>query len=86
MLRPFGRTGVKVSSVALGTMSFGGDSDEATSAQVWKAARDAGVNFFDTADVYNDGRSEEILGRLMKAERDQIVLATKAYFPTSKDA
>lgn len=80
--RPLGRTGVKVSRVALGTMSFGGDSDEATAGQVWRAARDAGVNFFDTADVYNDGRSEEILGRLMAGERDQIVLATKAYFPT----
>ena len=82
MLRTLGRTGVKVSKVALGAMSFGGDSDEATSAQVWRAARDAGVNFIDTADVYNDGRSEEIVGRLMRGERDEIVLATKAYFPT----
>ncbi len=84
MLRPLGKTGVKVSSVALGTMSFGGDSDEATSAAVWRAARDAGVNFIDTADVYNEGRSEEIVGRLMRGERDEIVLATKAYFPTGK--
>jgi len=82
VLRTLGRTGVKVSKVALGAMSFGGDSDEATSAQVWRAARDAGVNFIDTADVYNDGRSEEIVGRLMRGERDEIVLATKAYFPT----
>jgi aryl-alcohol dehydrogenase-like predicted oxidoreductase len=81
----FGRTGVKVSRIALGTMAFGGDADEATSGQIWKAARDAGVNLIDTADVYAEGRSEEILGRLMKAERDQIVLASKAYFPTSKD-
>jgi len=81
-----GKTGVKVSRIALGTMSFGGDADEATSAQLWGAARAAGVNFVDTADVYNEGRSEEILGRLMKSERDEIVLATKAYFPTSKDA
>jgi len=78
-----GRTGVKVSRVALGTMSFGGDADEATSAAIWRAARDAGVNLIDTADVYNEGRSEQILGRLMQAERDQIVLATKAYFPVS---
>ncbi|HEY6032805.1 MAG TPA: aldo/keto reductase, partial [Kofleriaceae bacterium] len=84
MLRTLGRTGVKVSKVALGAMSFGGDSDEATSAQVWRAARDAGVNFIDTADVYNEGRSEEIVGRLMRGERDEIVLATKAYFPTGK--
>ncbi len=84
MLRPLGKTGVKVSSVALGTMSFGGDSDEAASAAVWRAAREAGVNFIDTADVYNEGRSEEIVGRLMRGERDEIVLATKAYFPTGK--
>src|SRR3569623_1091249 len=63
-------------------MSFGGDADEATSAQVWRAARDAGVNFIETADGYNVGRSEEIVGRLMRGERDEIVLATKAYFPT----
>ncbi|MGE5182057.1 MAG: aldo/keto reductase [Acidobacteriota bacterium] len=81
-MRVLGKTGVKVSRVALGAMSFGGDSDEAAAAQIWRAARDAGVNFVDTADVYNEGRSEEILGRLMRGERDDIVLATKAYFPT----
>jgi len=81
-----GRTGVKVSQLALGTMSFGGDADEATSAAIWRAARDAGINLVDTADVYNAGRSEEIVGRLMAGERDEIVLATKAYFPTGKDA
>lgn len=80
-----GTTGVKVSRVALGTMAFGGDADEATAGAIWRAARDAGVNLVDTADVYNDGRSEEILGRLIRGERDQVVLATKAYFPTSKD-
>jgi aryl-alcohol dehydrogenase-like predicted oxidoreductase len=80
-MRLLGNTGVKVSQVALGTMSFGGDSDEATSASLWRAARDAGVNLIDSADVYNEGRSEQILGRLMHHERDQIVLATKAYFP-----
>jgi aryl-alcohol dehydrogenase-like predicted oxidoreductase len=80
-VRPLGRTGVKVSQVALGTMSFGGESDEATAAAIWKAARDAGVNLIDTADVYNAGRSEEIVGRLMREERDQLVVCTKAYFP-----
>ena len=84
MLRTLGKTGVRVSKVALGVMSFGGDSDEATAAQIWRAARDAGVNFIDTADVYNEGRSEEIVGRLMRGERDDLVLATKAYFPTGK--
>jgi len=80
-----GRTGVKVSRLALGTMSFGGDADEAASAALWARARDAGVNFVDTADVYNHGRSEEIVGRLAAGCRDELVLATKAYFPTSAD-
>lgn len=84
--RWLGRTGVKVSRLALGCMSFGGDADEATSAALYARARDAGVTFFDTADVYNHGRSEEILGRLSAAHRDEIVVATKAYFPTGKDA
>jgi len=83
-MRFLGKTGVKVSRVALGAMSFGGDADEATAASIWRAARDAGVNLIDTADVYNEGRSEQIVGRLMHHERDQIVLATKAYFPMGK--
>lgn len=84
-MRWLGKTGVRVSRVALGTMSFGGDADEAAAAAMWRAARDAGVNLIDTADVYNAGRSEEIVGKLIggsSAERDQLVLATKAYFPT----
>ncbi|HEY6038447.1 MAG TPA: aldo/keto reductase [Kofleriaceae bacterium] len=85
LLRFLGKTGVKVSRIALGAMSFGGDADEATASQIWRAAREAGINFIDTADVYNEGRSEEIVGRLMRGERDEIVLATKAYFPTGKD-
>jgi aryl-alcohol dehydrogenase-like predicted oxidoreductase len=84
MMNQLGKTGVRVSRVALGTMSFGGDADEATAASIWRAARDAGVNLIDTADVYNEGRSEQILGRLMQQDRDQIVLCTKAYFPTGK--
>jgi len=85
-MRWLGKTGVKVSRIALGTMSFGGDADEATAGEIWRAARDAGVNLIDTADVYNEGRSEEITGRLIKGERDQLVLATKAYFPMGKAA
>ena len=79
-----GKTGVKVSRVALGAMSFGGDADEATAYSIYRAAREAGINFIDTADVYNEGRSEEYLGRMLGADRDEIVLATKAYFPTGK--
>jgi aryl-alcohol dehydrogenase-like predicted oxidoreductase len=81
-----GRTGVKVSRLAFGCMSFGGDADAETSAGLYARARDAGINFFDTADVYNEGRSEEILGRLSATHRDELVVATKAYFPTGQDA
>lgn len=80
-----GKTGVAVSRLALGTMSFGGEADEATAGRLFARARDAGVNFFDTADVYNQGRSEELLGRLIAPCRDQVVLASKGYFPTSGD-
>jgi aryl-alcohol dehydrogenase-like predicted oxidoreductase len=82
--RLLGPTGVKVSALSLGTMSFGGDADEATAGALYGRARDAGVDFFDTADVYNGGRSEEILGRLMRDHRDQLVIASKAYFPMGK--
>jgi len=80
-----GRTGVSVSELCFGTMSFGGDADEATSAAMYKAVRDAGVNFFDCADEYNKGKSEEILGRLAKGDRDNLVLTTKCFSPQSDD-
>ena len=77
-----GTTGLRISQLCLGTMPFGGAADEAQSAALFHAAREAGVNFFDTANVYNQGRSEEILGELTQNCRDQVVIATKAYFPT----
>jgi len=77
-----GRTGVQVSRLCFGTMSFGGDADEAAAAAMFKAVRDAGINFFDTADQYNQGRSEEILGRLAKGLREDLVIATKCFNPT----
>jgi aryl-alcohol dehydrogenase-like predicted oxidoreductase len=83
--RRLGKTGVYVSKLAFGTMSFGHEADEATSAALYARCRDAGINFFDCADVYAKGRSEEILGRLIAPHRDQIVLATKAGFPTRND-
>ena len=76
-----GKTGVKVSRLALGTMTFGGDADRDTSRAIYRRAREAGIDHFDTADVYNKGTTEEILGELMRTERDHVVLATKAYFP-----
>ena len=76
-----GGTGVKVSRLALGTMTFGGDADLETSRAIYRRAREAGIDHVDTADVYNKGRTEEIVGELVGPERDRIVLATKAYFP-----
>lgn len=80
-----GRTGIHVSQLCFGTMSFGGDADEATSASMYKAVRDAGINFFDTANEYNKGRSEEILGRLAKDHRDDLVITTKCFNKTGPD-
>src|SRR4051794_19118116 len=88
-----GRTGLKVSRLALGTMNFGYVTDESTSFGIMDAAIDAGINFFDTADVYGGpqrpdiekgyGISEEIIGRWLQQgnRRDKIVLATKVYQP-----
>jgi aryl-alcohol dehydrogenase-like predicted oxidoreductase len=74
-----GRTGVQVSKLCFGTMAFGDTADEAESARMYRAAREAGINFFDTANVYAGGRSEEILGRLIREERDQLVLTSKVF-------
>jgi len=81
-----GRAGVRVSRLAFGTMSFGGDADEATSGALYRRCREAGVNLFDCADVYNAGRAEELLGRFARGCRDELVLTSKAYFPTGPDA
>ena len=83
--RALGRSGVQVSQLCYGTMSFGGDADEAASAQMFKACRDLGINFFDTADQYNKGRSEEILGQLARGARDDLVIATKCFNAVSAD-
>src|SRR5918994_1003777 len=83
--RALGRTGVQVSQLCFGTMSFGGDADEAMAERMYRACREAGINFFDTADQYNKGRSEEILGGLIRGERDALVIATKCFNPTGTD-
>ena len=80
-----GRTGVQVSSLCYGTMSFGGDADKAESAKMYQACRAAGINFFDCADVYCKGRSEEILGELIASERDELVITSKCFNPTGDD-
>ena len=84
-MKPLGRTGVQVSELCMGTMAFGGDADAAEAARMFGAARDAGINFFDTADQYNAGKSEEILGGLIRGSRDDLVIATKCFNPTGGD-
>ena len=79
--RLLGSTGVEVSQLCFGTMSFGGDADEETSAVMFNRCRDVGINFFDCANVYQRGRSEEILGRLMSDCRDELVITSKFRFP-----
>jgi aryl-alcohol dehydrogenase (NADP+) len=75
--KKLGASGLKVSQLCLGTMMFGGPTDEATSNKIVAKARDQGVNFIDTADVYNGGKSEEVTGRAIGNRRHDWVLATK---------
>lgn len=81
--RPLGRTGISVSLLCLGTMMFGpwGNDDRADAIRVIHRALDAGINFVDTADVYSDGVSEEIVGEALQGRRDDVVLATKFFMP-----
>ena len=89
--RNLGRTGLNVSELCLGTMTFGWSADEPTSFDIMSAAFDAGLNFFDTADVYprwasHAGHSEEIIGRWLKnQQRDRLVIATKVRSKMSDD-
>ncbi|MGL5363818.1 MAG: aldo/keto reductase, partial [Bosea sp. (in: a-proteobacteria)] len=79
--RPLGRSGVQVSPICLGTMMFGGATSEVDSAAIIDSAREHGINFIDTADVYNEGRSEEVTGRAIARDRNNWVLATKLANP-----
>ena len=90
----FGSTGLKVSELCLGCMTFGvperGDHPwtlpEEASRQIIRQAVDSGLNFFDTANAYSDGTSEEFLGRALKdfTRREEVVIATKVFFPMTK--
>ena len=84
-----GRSGLQVSRLCLGTMTFGLQSDEATGVAVMDKAVEGGVDFFDTSDAYplggdltTRGRTEEIIGRWLPGKRDRIILATKCFAPT----
>src|SRR2546423_143370 len=89
-----GRTGLKVSRLCLGTMTYGTSQwrpwilDEEESRPFIREAVEAGINFFDTANMYSHGVSEEVVGRALRdfAKRDAVVIATKVFFPTGKGA
>jgi aryl-alcohol dehydrogenase (NADP+) len=90
----FGSTGLKVSRLCLGTMTYGSKQwrpwvlDEKESRPLIRRALELGINFFDTADMYSIGASEQVLGRALKdfgAGRDSVVVATKVFFPMSED-
>ncbi len=79
--RRLGKSGLKVSEICLGTMTFGHGADEAESERMVHLAWDAGVNFFDTANSYSEGESELLLGKALKARRRDAIVATKFFNP-----
>ncbi len=85
--RQLGHTGVEVSTLCLGTMLFGpwGNRDHDESIRIIHRALDAGINFVDTADVYAQGESEQIVGKALRGRRDDVVLATKFHGPMGDD-
>lgn len=80
-----GKTGVEVSELCMGTMAFGGDADKKESAKMFNRCREAGINIFDCANVYEKGRSEKILGELIADSRDELIITSKVYFPMGED-
>jgi aryl-alcohol dehydrogenase-like predicted oxidoreductase len=91
--RQFGRSGLKVPALSLGTGTFGGaneffrrwgQTDVAEATRMVDLCLDAGVNFFDTADIYSNGASEEILGRALAGKRERALISTKATFPSGE--
>ena len=83
--RRLGRSGLMVSELALGTMNFGGPTDESTSLQLIDKALDYGINMLDCANVYSEGRSEQIIGKALKrnGKRHYVLVTSKAFLPTS---
>ncbi len=75
--KTLGKTGIQVSNLCFGTMSFGGIADEAESLNMYHQSREAGINFYDCANVYNGGLAEEILGKCIKDHRNEVVITTK---------
>src|SRR5512133_3171422 len=83
--RNLGNSGLKVSPVCLGTMMFGDRTDKAEAGRIVAAAREVGINFIDTADVYSKAESERITGDLIASDRDRWILATKVANPMGDD-
>jgi len=82
--RNLGNTGIKVSPMCVGTMMFGGRTSESDSLRIMHRAYDAGINFFDTADIYNAGESEVVVGKALADRRENVVLATKGRVATGE--
>lgn len=80
--RKLNGTDLEVSRICMGTMTFGGQADESAAGAMVDCCLERGIDFFDTANVYTQGRSEEILGRLLKGRRDRVVLASKVGLQT----
>ena len=74
-----GSTGIQVSQLCMGTMTFGDEADKRESAAMFNRCRDAGINFFDCANAYSQGVAEEILGELMSGSRDELVITSKGW-------
>jgi aryl-alcohol dehydrogenase-like predicted oxidoreductase len=83
--KKLGQTGLQVSQLCFGTMSFGGDADNEQSAAMFNAALDTGINFFDCADAYSNGKAEKILGKLIKGNRDELIITSKCFGQMSED-
>jgi aryl-alcohol dehydrogenase-like predicted oxidoreductase len=80
--RTLGRTGIQVSNLCMGTMSFGGIADETESKAMFRRCLEVGINFFDTSNSYGNGESERILGRCIQGMRDDLVITSKVYGKT----
>ncbi len=81
-----GNSGIKVSSLCMGTMTFGAGADKAESARIYAASRGQGNKLFDCANLYAGGSSEKILGGLIKPHREEVVISSKAYYPLNSYA
>jgi aryl-alcohol dehydrogenase-like predicted oxidoreductase len=79
-----GKSGVKVSRLAFGCMTFGNEAEEEESIRMVNIAFDNGINFFDTSNSYSKGRSEEILGKALEGKRNEVVIATKVFNPVGE--